>query len=83
MVFGGGQAEPNAVHRSTHHSATVCLLLIPLLLVGAGQLLDRFPHASVNVRRESSHFCYLISLELAVVGESGMPLLAPQTRLWQ
>ena len=36
-----------------HHSATVLrLLLTPLLLVGTGQLLDRFPRASVNVDRE-------------------------------
>jgi len=30
-AFGGGQAKPNTVHRSTHHSATVRLLLIPYL----------------------------------------------------
>ena len=36
------------------------LVAYSLLLVGAGQLLDRFPHASVNVRRGFFHFCYLI-----------------------
>ena len=43
--------------RSAHHSIT-CLLFI--LTIGAQQVLDRFPHASVNVRGAFSIFCYLI-----------------------
>jgi hypothetical protein len=50
-----------------------CLLLI--FVIGAGQLLDMFPHASVNVRRDLS---YLIFPGVGVEA-----VHAPQTRLWR
>jgi len=59
VVFRQRPSRAEGRARNAHHSIARLLLI---LIIGARQVLDRFPHASVNVRGAFSIFFYLILL---------------------